>query len=412
VSALEVAIYHQSSPGVAAEPLRFNFARQFPLHNPHLTRYFHVYRESVRGLMQTFERRNGVRLWCSIRRSGKTTACLDLGDTAGSSAVLIQTCAATDQIPDGTRMYEAVSAALASGAPIGRSFLADLVESCTLGRANSFNRFVVVLDEYERLFDHLHATAIASPQTRYTVVQPLLDQMVAFAGSNLLVLLGQQPNAHYILMDQNQLSAYVEQDPFPLFGLVDGQVGGEFSELVEKVLTDRASVDAAFVQAVYEETAGHPFLTVNLLIDLVQWLIDKKRPVSALSLSEPDYAEFAAERFTRRHIATSPEYGYFRGVIEDATSVSGRDRTPWLHAVYVCMRELARSGSPGRMRCTHAEFEEIVARAGVGDAGVGGSMLLATASQANFLEHDETHVWPKVQLLGRIAAATGGRVVG
>lgn len=411
ISALEVAIYHQSSPRLASEPLRFNFARQFPLHNPHLTRYFHVYRASVRDLMKAFEARNGVRLWCSIRRSGKTTACLDLGETAGRSAVLIQTCAATDQIPDGTCLYDAVSAALGSGAQLGKSFFADAVKSCALGRADSFDRFVLVLDEYERLFGHLHAVAMASPEIRYTVVQPLLDQMVAFTRSNLLVLLGQQPNAHYILMDQNQLSAYVEQDPFPLFGLADGRAGGEFSELIEKVLTDRASFDAGFIQALYEETAGHPFLTVNLLIEFVEWLIYRERPANSLSLSIADYEEFAAERLTRERIATSPEYRFFREAIADATSAHGRERTPWLHAVYVCMRELARSAPAGAMRCTHAEFDQIVARTGLGDAGTDGSILLSTASQANFLAHDEKSVWPKVRLLARIAGATGGRVV-
>ena len=36
--------------------------------------------------------------------------------------------------------------------------------------------------------------------------------------------------------------------------------------------------------------------------------------------------------------------------------------------------------------------------------------LLATGSQANFLEHDDNAVWPKIRLLARIAAVTRGRV--
>ena len=85
VSTLEYAVYTRRSPREGAQPLQYNFAREFPLHNPFLTRYFHVHRSSVVELLRTFERRNGVRLWCSVRRSGKTTACADLASTTGQS---------------------------------------------------------------------------------------------------------------------------------------------------------------------------------------------------------------------------------------------------------------------------------------------------------------------------------------
>ena len=69
-------------------PITYNFAREFPLQVPDKAPFFHVARTSVRDLLRTFERRNGVRLWCSVRRSGKTTACLDLGSTSGDSTIV------------------------------------------------------------------------------------------------------------------------------------------------------------------------------------------------------------------------------------------------------------------------------------------------------------------------------------
>src|SRR5204863_4372926 len=115
----------------------------------------------------------------------------------------------------------------------------------------------------ETLFGRLKSAVAREPDLRYTVAQPLLNQMVSFTRENLLVFLGQQPNAHFILMDQNQLSAYVQQDSFPLFQHEDGTMQGELAELVRKVLTERVSVDPSFVDGVHSETAGHPFLAVN-----------------------------------------------------------------------------------------------------------------------------------------------------
>lgn len=88
-------------------PLSYNFAREFPLQNPNINRYFLVHRESVRRLLRTFERRNGVRLWCSVRRSGKTTACFDLAADTASDVVVTQTCAHTEQYAGANVFYDA-----------------------------------------------------------------------------------------------------------------------------------------------------------------------------------------------------------------------------------------------------------------------------------------------------------------
>lgn len=408
-SRLEFSIYSRRSPRLGAQPLQYNFAREFPLQNPFLTRYFHVYRSSVRELLRTFERRNGVRLWCSVRRSGKTTACLDLGTTTGSSIIVPQTCETTGQLPGGSLFYDAVCDALAKGDQLRPTFFSDTVHAAATDRGSSEDRLVFVLDEYETLFGRLKSAVDRDQSLRYTVAQPLLNQMVAFTRDNLLVFLGQQPNAHFILMDQNQLSAYVEQDSFPLFEHESGSAGGELGELVQKVLTEQVSMDPSFVEGVYLETAGHPYLTVNLLTEFVDWLIERKRPVSSLSLDGGDIEKFAKQKLRPKQISLSPEYRFFREAIGEALSSDGRRQTPWLHAVYASIRGVVRA-SPETFRCTRDDFEQVVEKARLEEIGMDPDLLLATASQSNFLAYDEKFVWPKIRLLGRVTAVTRGRV--
>ena len=76
-------------------------------------------------------------------------------------------------------------------------------------------------------------------------------------------------------MDQNQLSAYVQQQPYPLFSHQFGSPSGEFWDLLTKVFQKTLRFEPSFADALYKE-AGHPFLTVNVLRDLVDWLISKK----------------------------------------------------------------------------------------------------------------------------------------
>lgn len=409
LSRLEFAIYSRRSPRMGAQPLQYNFAREFPLHNPFLTRYFHVYRSSVRELLRTFERRNGVRLWCSVRRSGKTTACMDLGSTTGSSVIVPQTCETTGQIPGGSLFYDSVCNALSEGRQLRTSYFQEIVQEAARERRSTEDRVVFVLDEYETLFGRLKSAVDREPDLRYTVAQPLLNQMVAFTRENLLVFLGQQPNAHFILMDQNQLSPYVEQDSFPLFQHDQVGVRGELAELIRKVLTEQVSVDRSFVEGIYLETAGHPFLTVNLLIEFVEWLIERERPVSSLQLNGGDLEKFTKDKLRPKHVSLSPEYRFFREAIGEALSTEARKTTPWLHAVYSCIRGVVRA-SPETFMCTRADFEELVDRADLEAIGMGADLLLATGSQANFLAYDDEHVWPKIRLLSRLAAVTRGRV--
>lgn len=68
-----------------------NFAGDFPLDDPEFRRQFLVQRHSVKLLLQEFDGNTGVHLWCSVRRSGKTTAAQELADSSGGSIVVTQT---------------------------------------------------------------------------------------------------------------------------------------------------------------------------------------------------------------------------------------------------------------------------------------------------------------------------------
>ena len=406
---LRRSLYRQQSPRSASSPITYNFAREFPIHNPSLTRYFFVHRASVRDLLRSFERRNGIRLWCSIRRSGKTTACFDLSATAGESVVVAQTCEGTDPHQRKTIFYDAVSRALADRRDIDGHFFECIVEECADDRASSATRYVFMLDEYETIFNRLRLAVRRDPELRYTVVQPLLSQLVRFSADNLLVLVGQQPDAHFILMDQNQLSSYVEQDLFPLFSHQDRGRGSEMELLLQKVLTDRITFESAFVDAVYAETDGHPFLLVKVMVDLVDWLISNERPLRDLSLSGADFEEFAAEQLTPRRIVGKEEYAFFREAIREATSKDGLSSTPWLHFVYRLLRQIERDGhsDDGLSRSDAGRMLEDLQ---LYDHGIAPDELLVSAARANFLTLDADRVRPRIRLLGRIAGATGSRV--
>lgn len=400
---LDYAIYQRRGPrreGFA--PLTYNFARDFPLQDPSRVRYFQVHRSSVHDLLRTLERRTGVRLWCSVRRSGKTTACFDLGTTTGTSIVVSQTCGSTGLIPDDDRFIDEVSQALLDARPIPKSFFRDAVERCSPGKGDTGQRFVFVLDEYETLFERLKASALRDAELRYTIVQPLLNQMVAFSTSNLVVFMGQRPDAHFILMDQNQLSPYIEQDSFPLFYHAAQGEAGEFAEFVRKVLTERIEIDASFLDEVYAETSGHPFLTVNVLVSFVDWLIEHKRELHELQVSGHDFRVFAHSELASFNVSMSPEYSLFRGAVTEAMSDDMKVHDPWLYLVYSATREIALT-SPDSLSCTYQDFSAIADSLGLPEMGFTANSLLSTAIQSNFLAYEDDTVRPRIRLLGRIA---------
>ncbi len=108
-------------------------------------------------------------------------------------------------------------------------------------------------------------------------------------------------------------------------------------------------------------------------------------------------------------MSVSPEYSFFREAVGEALSAEARSTTPWLHAIYSCIRGVARA-SPETFSCRRTDFEAIVERAHLPEIGWNADLLLSTGSQANFLAYDDDEVWPKITLLARLTAVTRGRV--
>ena len=401
---LDDAIFALRSKRRDAFPITYNFAREFPLRDANRAKFFHVPRTSVRDLLKTFERRNGVRLWCSVRRSGKTTACFDLGSTTGDSIIISQTCGMVQQ-SDADMFFRKTRDAIYSKKSISDSFVADAVSNCSPMSIEN-KRLVFILDEYETFFGLLKSAMKEESTRRYTVVQPILNQLMKFAYDNLLVFLGQQPDAHFILMDQNQLAPNVDQDFFPLFEHRDGTTTGEFSELVRKIFGGRIDCSPEFLGAVFEETAGHPYLTANVLAEFVDWLIEKRRPQVGLRVDKIDFTHFTRSKLRDERILLSNDYEFFRHAASAAMSMDGYKLNPWLYTVYWVLRLMAKRGLHGR-RIRTLEFDEMISNIPIpeGDPIPSSTEILRTASQANFLSHDRYGVRIKIRILGRITAA-------
>lgn len=394
----------------AIEPLKRsalpNYAEGFPLENPFMGRFFMVPRVSVRDLLRTSETDTGIRLWCSVRRSGKTTACFDLSAQAEATELVSQSCSGTAQFPDGDAFYRLFLAAAGqahAGTPLPEEFFANAVARCQR-TGQPGGRVIFVLDEYETVFDHLKAAMDRVPELRFTLVQPLLGQMVAFSRDNLLIFVGQRPDAHFIIMDQNQLAPYVKMDSFPLFTHQPGAFSSEFAEFVRKVVSERVEIDALFLDAVFEETAGHPYLTVNVLVHFFSWLVAHSLSATRGRLSGAEFRRFSEACLVGRPLATLPFYNFFRGAAEDALSSASRRRVPWLWAVYTVLRAagLANKISPRlalpEYRALHSRLLRPVA------TRYGADALLESASAANFLAIDRSSVVARIPLLARIAA--------
>jgi hypothetical protein len=390
-------------------PIRANFATRFPLQNPFLTKYFHVQRPSIRNLVRKFEGRNGVRLWASLRRSGKTTACFDVGATSGGARVVAQSCADTEQFADATAFYDGVMALAESGASLPKSFVIDTVRRIQVGGEESA-KLVFLLDEYERLFYRLRHLADTDPDKRYGIVQPLLDQLVAFSRENLLVFVGQRPDAHFILMEHNQLSAYVEQDEFPLFTISTSGAPSEFHVLARKVMTEHSELSDSFIAALYDETHGHPFLTVKVLVHFVDYLIERGWPSGKLIFSAEQFHEFRRTQLSQQSVARRQDYDFFRNAIADGLSSEGKRRDPWLFSVYRVLQRIARVGS-GRYEIPRHQFLDLFDELRVNEeTGYSAEEILSTGTGANFFRSDADTVGVRVRLLGRIAEVTSPRV--
>lgn len=381
-----------------------NYAKDFPLEDPNHRQMYMVERYTVKQLLESVASKTGVHLWCSVRRSGKTTAALNFGDKSNSSLVIFQTMDNMRHQPQYTIFAERIESALRDGSPIPRDFFERLVSECQMSTAYGDEdeaKRIFIIDEYESLFGKLGAMSRRDEDLRHLVCLPLLSQMVSFATKNLIIFMGQRPDAHYILSAQNQLSPLVQQLDFPLFAHQKGAPDSEFVELLKKVLSQKLKFKTSFADAVYEETSGHPYLTVNILIDLCDWLIENHVSESEIELTGMQFESFIQQRLTHHALRNSKYYGFFMNMLSEYLSEDARHTDPWLYCVANVLRQISKQ-HPTILKCTMAKYRQIADEAAYG-LSISRDQLLTNAVMANFLKVEKGSVKPGIKLMARIA---------
>ena len=232
--------------------------------------------------------------------------------------------------------------------------------------------------------------------------------MVGFAAKNLLIFMGQRPDAYLILPAQNQLSPLVRQHNVPLFEHISGAQGTEFTQLLRRILTDRLTFDSGFSDSVFAETSGHPYLTVNLMVDFCDWMITNHYPLNGTPLDSSRFDNFVKARLTTAALKRSPHYKFFRDMLGQYASERGRIDEPWLSAITRVLQEIARK-HPRAFTCTVNGFETLAAPL-VGSSGMTVSALETSGTQSNFLQYRDGQIMPGVRLMARLAAAVAPQI--
>jgi hypothetical protein len=388
-----------------------NYARDFPLDDPDFRRQFMVERHSVKRLLQEFDGSTGVHLWCSVRRSGKTTAAQELTDATGNSVVITQTMDRQPRKPIQNIFALRLREAFESGKELADQFFVQVVRECALAATAtepSERRIVFIIDEYETLFGLINAHVRNDKGLKVMVALPLLSQMVDFATRNLLILMGQRPDAYQVLSTQNQLSPLVQQHKFPLFEHINNAGDTEFTQFLSYVLSEKLPFDTSFATAVFEETSGHPYLTVNLMVDFCDWLIGNQYRVAEAELSAQQLTHFIKDRLTPAALKRSPYYEFFHSQLAEYLSEQARIDEPWLFAIANILDRIAKKHTK-TFACTVNTYEQWAAQV-VASVPMTAARLLTTGSQANFLEDKDGQVSSRIRLLSRLAASVSPKI--
>ena len=220
--------------------------------------------------------------------------------------------------------------------------------------------------------------------------------------------MGQRPDAHFVAADQNQLSPLVQEHSFPLFEHYQGGMETEFSRFMQLVLSEHLDFNADFAYAVYQETGGHPYLTVNLLIDFCDWLIANKTRRDAPTLEAQQFSSFTKERLTPNALQRSPYYSFFQGMLRNYLSEQGRIHDPWLYAIACVLRDISRKHTKN-LACPLNSYQQFAAPyAAV--ATTTPDRLLSTAAMSNFLKVEGGQVKPGIRLMARLASSVTPKV--
>lgn len=390
--------------------LSWNYAKDFPLKNPFLNKYYHVYRKSVKNLLSTFERKNGIRVWCSIRRSGKTTACKDIASATGQYTIVTQTCDNTELDETNGLLISEIRNKIEKKEMLSNDFFAETIRKCVGISQTEKKKIILLLDEYETLFETLKVYGRADDIIRIAIVQPLLNQITRFAQENLVIFIGQRPDAHYIFMDKNQLSPYTEQDSFPLF-THENEERSEFNDFLTRVISDKFNFETGFSLRLYRLTGGHPYLTVNVLVVFFQWLIDTGLSIEKMRLSEDMFESFCTNKLLLPStLRAESQFKFFREAIGESLSENSKKTTPWLYSIYRCLQIITRI-QPVTMTATiadiRANFKESLV---FEEKGYQFEELIEMGCRANFFERTGEMVSPRIPILGYLCSETLAKV--
>ncbi|CAD0301404.1 hypothetical protein [Xanthomonas hortorum] len=387
-----------------------NYAKDFPLDDPLFREgHFEVERHSVNRIIQGLQRGVGAYVWCSVRRSGKTTSAEAIAGPSGERMVIFQSMDHRPNSPELNLLSSRIRSALEAGNAIQETFFTELVADCVVAttQANAPKRnLVLIIDEYEMLFEIIDTYTERSPGLKALVSLPLISQMLGFSIKNTLLFMGQRPDAHMILLSQNQLSPNVRQYAFPLFEHQPG-TSSEFAILVSRILGENLRITDPFVEAVYQETKGHPYLTVNVLVDFCEWLMASTDFELGTELGGHYFAEFSRERLEFVVLRNSPHYRLFHKMLAEFSSERSRAQEPWLYSVTSILREIVRR-HPKRMNCSLAAFDQI-AKPFEELARNPSRQLLASAAMANFFNESKGTVSVGIPLMARLAATSTSR---
>lgn len=389
-----------------------NYAKDFPLDDPLFREgHYEVERHSVNRIIQGLQRGTGVYLWCSVRRSGKTTSAEAIAGPSGERMVVLQTMDHRPNAPELNVLSSRIRAALEEGNAIPETFFAELVKDCVAAttQANAPRRnLVLIIDEYETLFELIDTYTERVPGLKVLVALPLISQILGFSMKNTLLFMGQRPDAHMILLSQNQLSPNVRQYAFPLFEHQPGTFS-EFATLVHRILGENLRVTDSFIESVYQETKGHPYLTVNILVDFCEWLMDSTSFELGSELSGHYFADFSRERLEVVALRSSPHYRLFHKMLAEFSSERSRAQEPWLYSVTSILREIVKR-HPKRMSCSLAAFDGI-AKPYEELAKTPARQILASAAMANFFSESNGTVSAGIPLMARLAASATSRTL-
>jgi hypothetical protein len=349
-----------------------NYAIDFPLdEKARISSAYLIERPSAMAYVRRILQAPGLYLSCSMRRSGKTTAFQPaLLEKSGlpAGAVTVESCRSQGY---SMRFYNWIRGELHAPRAMASRRVVEWFES-ELGDSR-----LLVLDEYEALFDWMDAEVRRSTLAKSDFFDPLLDGLVEASDRWSVLFLGLNPRAARIFMQDNPVAPRLQASPFPLFQHGPNQGSTEFSELLGRVVTRNFEIEQLLVDRLHFETAGHPHFAVSIVREFIDWVLknNRLRESRDRTLRADWWEDFAADRLVPMAMMTSVHFAKYTEFHDTwRQGASG----PWLASIAKLAESLGAEQVP---RQQAADF--VAATAGV-DVGAARQMLI-DASRANIV---------------------------